>query len=475
MKTPIHFLFIQLFLIIVLLISSISIFSQNKEVLVELKASKKQFPSYIEVPNKGVIVIYPNVFKTTYNTVIFFDENLEKKWEIAEIGSYETSLRYDILYVNSDEEPYLRASNGVNNQANNCVVSPSGEFAYITNTVKDEVYRIDIKTGKWISLPLDHKFQKKFKYPNEDEYMVKFFVDETYYYIIELNKFKTSTSSKEKGSLTVNRIKHNETKFDFFSFIPIPPNGNEKPRYQTIDPKSMSNIYQHWNILFIKENTVGLIDNFIYTDENNANFEKTVLYSLDGKKVKEVMLSLGFEKTKNYIPLNYVNATVYYDNRTNRIYTASINEDEQKIHYKCYDLKLQLLWDKEYSHKMDKIKKNESKFIYMAKSIDNGLIINMKMGDLYINKDGENPVLTDDCLSKNPNYEKYGGDEIDCYAYEKYIKIKGVKETVTKDLGEFNKNWHKSDFQFLEINDKIIYTNSIGEKVEIYRLASFSK
>ncbi|PIQ14902.1 MAG: hypothetical protein COW67_11250, partial [Flavobacteriales bacterium CG18_big_fil_WC_8_21_14_2_50_32_9] len=125
MKTPIHFLFIQLFLIIVLLISSISIFSQNKEVLVELKASKKQFPSYIEVPNKGVIVIYPNVFKTTYNTVIFFDENLEKKWEIAEIGSYETSLRYDILYVNSDEEPYLRASNGVNNQANNCVVSPS--------------------------------------------------------------------------------------------------------------------------------------------------------------------------------------------------------------------------------------------------------------------------------------------------------------------------------------------------------------
>lgn len=42
----------------------------------------------------------------------------------------------------------------------NCVVDPLGKYAYITNIVEDEVYRIDIETGKWITIPFGEKLFK---------------------------------------------------------------------------------------------------------------------------------------------------------------------------------------------------------------------------------------------------------------------------------------------------------------------------
>lgn len=457
MKNTFLSFLLSFILIVVFLGSSVTTFSQTKEVYVELEQKKQEYPIYIEVPDKGVIVLYLTLDKTTQYTVLFFDENLHEKWKISDISS-----------------PKKIHRNHYNSQLNfgdeliNGKVTPDGKYAYIANIIDDIVYRIDIATGKWEAIPLAKKLNKdNYGYPKG--YTINFNIDDTYYYLSEKGEFYMNSDISKRNKITVNRIKHGENKFESFSFSPTPANGNKKPDVFGGDQYSSGDM-QQWEVFFIKDNTIFLKDNYpAHEDENNAFYRKMAVYNLEGKVLSEANLPMGH--TVSYTR-EYYSGIISYNKNKDKIYTfAYINDNEKSgtILYKCYDLNLKLLWEKTYTIKMEDYNKKKSSFFKQVNhNYDNTISLLTYDGAFTINSDGSNPVFKPLCIDENV--------VTDCIMYEKLNKVKSIVAADIKKHKTNTFNDRSTQLLFFKVKDKVIYAYSqpgIGFYGDFYRLASF--
>jgi hypothetical protein len=457
MKNTFLSFLLSFILIVVFLGSSVTTFSQTKEVYVELDRKKQEYPIYIEVPNKGIIVLYLTLDKTTQYNVLFFDENLQEKWKISDISSpkkivkgfYNNLLNYGKELING-------------------VVTPDGKYAYIANIIDDVVYRIDIATGKWEAIPLAKKLIKD-KYGFPRGYTINFNVDENYYYLSEIGHFLSNSDISKRNKITVNRIKHGENKFESFSFSPTPANGKEKPDRFGFDQHSSGDM-QQWEVFFIKDNKIILKDNYpIHKDENNAFYRKMVVYNLEGKILSKANLPMGH--TVSYTR-EYYSGVISYNKIKDKIYTFTYINDNEKsgtILYKCYDLNLKLLWEKTYTIKMEDYNKKKSSFFKQVNhNYDNTISLLTYDGAFTIDSDGSNPNFKKHCLEENQSYK------VNCYEFEKANKLSST--FISNDYKKLKALGKQFSINLFKVKDKIIYTITVDHfapNADFYRLATF--
>lgn len=463
MKTQIHSLLLSFILIVIFLGSSVTTFSQTKEVYVELDRKKLEYPIYIEVPNKGVIVFYLTLDKTTQFNIIFFDENLQEKWKITDIISPKkiAKVRYDNELKLGE---YLK----------NGVATPDGKYAYIANIIDDVVYRIDIATGKWEAIPLAKKLNKNnADIPSYYQYMIDFNVDDNYFYLSEMARFSSNSDISKRNKITVNRIKHGENKFESFSFSPTPANGNKKPDVFGGDQYSSGDM-QQWEVFFIKDNKIFLKDNYpAHEDENNAFYRKMAVYNLEGKVLSEANLPMG---VKVNLSREYYSGIISYNKEKDKIYTLAYKNDEKSgaVLYKCYDLNLKLLWEKTHEIKTDNYNVNSfdkmfkvkhSYFLEAYHNHDNTISLLTYDGTFTIDSDGSNPNFKKHCLEENQSYK------VNCYEFEKANKLSST--FISNDFKKLDARGWQFSINFFKAKDKIIYTITADHFANFYRLATF--
>ncbi|MBW6483247.1 MAG: hypothetical protein K0B10_09305 [Vicingaceae bacterium] len=446
MKKYTHQFLLKLSVVMLFLGVTTNAFTQNKEVAVELDKKLNQYSKYTEVPDKGVLVIYPTIKKTVSFTVIFFDENLQKKWEISELKL--SNSKFNKYYYEYDRNSY------------SCIVTPTGKYAYLTSLIEDIVYRIDIETGKLETIPLTIKINRiRFGNPS-NLYTVNFNVDDNYYYYSEITN---ESSTRKLNTISINRINHNENKFESFSFEFTPPNGDDKPKWAGGES---NRILQKWELFFIKDNKIFLKDNFPHEGENKIGYRKMAVYSIDGKILSEANFQMGHRVSQEF--KNYSGVISYNSRNKDKIYTFALVKDEPAtIEYKCYDLNLKLVWEKSFVLKPDEKFKKSDVFVDVFHNYDNTLTLYTSNGSMYIDSEGNKPNFKPLCI--DTEFFIY----INCYAYEKVEKLM-KPNFIINDLKKYRATHRAFEIQFFKIKDKFIYTFTTYQfGGTYYRLASF--
>lgn len=297
---------------------------------------------------------------------------------------------------------------------------------------------------------------------------IHFDIDENYYYVTQIGGGSNPTvvinSNKNKNkTLSIHRIKHDETKVDYFNFEPKPPYGDGKQKYIN-NPKG-SSIIQEWKLLFIRDNKIYLKDDFPnHKDENKNGFIKMAVVSIDGKILAEADLITG-HKIGNF---NF-NPSYDYKNK-DKIYTFVLTDTKPtSILYRCYDLNLKLLWEKNYDLNTVITTSNN---INVFQNFDQSLTIQTYNGYFHIDNNGNNPTFKKPyCLGND--YERM---KLNCYLFEKATKLnKSIVQIDAKKYpkGEMFHGEYSSVFLY-KIKDKVVYAFSVDMNGVFYRLASFN-
>ncbi len=422
----------------------------------------------IEVPNKGVLVSYSTI-KTSpsFNfgpTLLFFDKDLNKKWELTDYSPSEMNKAYfQWFYGYGHEKGVLRISN--------CYVDPSGKYAYSVNFTTSIINKIDIESGEVTKISLTPKLHTSKQ--GVPEYSLDAFIDKDYFYLIEGNKFNTNAEAKKRPSVYVIRIKHGDTQAETFTLNPEIASEEKGGAYKHFLYPDIP-LMRKWENLLINNNNVILLDNrTIENKETKEFYRKINIYPLDGSQHKELMIKMGEE-----IISEGLLGEVMYDNKHNRIYTYSMNKKngELIISYRCYNAQMGLIWEKDFDTNLGKqvIQKifNSAK---LNTNYDNSISITSRYGDNYYtlrtDKNGDNPEFFINEKCSQGKLRKDDGYTLDCFEFNSLQNVKGLKSYILKDKNN-SENKFEDETEFFQFGNKLILAKTLKRKPG-YRLVDF--
>ncbi|MCB9335271.1 MAG: hypothetical protein H6586_03930 [Flavobacteriales bacterium] len=423
-------------LFVILLVYSHLAISQVKEVAID-PPNAQEFKSN-KVHNKGVLVSYSTVDYqsiVSFNpTLIFYDSDLNLKWELKDYSKSEIKKPYYDMYYNKIPKTQGR---GVLDKSS-IYVSPSGEYVYTVNYQKSNINLIDVASGKLTEIHLDMEVHlTKQEIP---EYSLDAFVDDNYFYLVEGNNYYGKSDAKNAPSVFVRRIKHGETKAETFTINPKSPEDDKEGVYKRyLNPENY--IVRQWENLMVVNNVLVLMDNYVVENKDTKQFFKKILICpIEGGDIKEVFVKMG-EKIAD----NDLLGEVLYDNTHNRIYTYSLNKDngELIVSYRCYDSKLELVWEKNYDSKLGKqVLQKVINPAVLKVNYDNSLTIKSRYGDnhYYLRTDpnGDNPEFIINETCSQGKLDEDDGYTLDCHEFNNLQSFKDLKSYILKDKNSNN-------------------------------------
>lgn len=476
MSTSIKNVFKQLIFLILITGLSKTVFAQNKEVNEVTTDNLHNFSDaqkceFKLVPGKGVLVSYSIIDpKSTFSfgpSIAFYDKELNKKWELKDYSSSEMNKAYFSMYYGYGDRDQRRGKIRISE----CFVDPSGTYVYSVNYTKNIINMIEIVSGKLTKIALDTKMHLSKQ--GVPDYSMDAFIDNNYFYLIEGNEFSSNSEAKKKPSIFIRRVKHGEAKTETFTLNPQIAAEEKGSSYKDFIYTDMP-LARKWENLLITDNTVILLDNrTVQNKESKEFYRKIALYPLDGTKHEEKMIKMGEE-----IADDDLLGEVMYDNIHNRIYTFTMNKDNGKLitSYRCYDLKMELIWEKNFDPKLGK--QVIQKIINPATlkvNYDNSVTITSRYGDDYFmlrtDKNGDNPefIVNEKCTQGKLLGED--GYTLDCHEFNSLQNAKGLKSYIMKDKSSKD-NKFVDEAEFFVFGDKVIFAKSLWRK-PAYKLASF--
>ena len=465
-------------LIVLVLITGLSnaVSAQNKEVNEAMVDNLHNFSDaqkceFYSIPGKGILVSYSIIEpKSGFSfgpSLVFYDMNLTKKWELKDYSPSEMNKSYFSMYYGYGNRDQKRGTLRISQ----CFIDPSGKYAYSVNFTKSIINQIDIASGKLTKIAIDKKLHLDKQ--GVPDYSLDAFTDQNYFYLIEGNQFSNNSQAKKKPSIFIRRVKHGAATTETFTLNPPIADEEKGSSYKDFIYTDMP-LARKWENLLITDNTVILLDNrTILNKESKEFYRKVALYPLDGSKHEEKMIKMGEE-----IADEDLLGEVMYDNIHNRIYTYAMNKDNGKLttSYRCYNTKMELLWEKNFDPKL--AKQVIQKIINPAElnvNYDNSVTITSRYGSDYFilrtDKDGDNPefIINEKCTQGKLIEDN--GYTLDCHEFNSLQKAKGFKSFIMKDKND-KENKFVDETEFFMFGDKVIFAKSFWRK-PAYKLVSF--
>lgn len=464
----------QLFFLVLLTGLSTTIFAQNKvaeEILTDKlhNNSDVQKCEFIQVADKGVLVSYSLIDpKSGFSfgpSLVFYDKNLNKKWELKDYSNSELSKAWFEMYYGHSGNDFGRGKLRISE----CFVDPSGNYVYSVNFTTSKINQINIETGKLSVISVNPKI-RLMKQNGIPDYTIDGFIDKNYFYLVE----GKSLDARNIEPFYVRRIKHGDTDVKTFS-LNLKITDIDKKTYKKfildMDKPSKEKDYEN---LLVADNIFILMATRTIIDKKTKDFyRKFLVCPIDGSKPEEKMIKMGEGIADDDMLGDFM-----YDKVHNRIYTYVVSKDDGNLnyYYRCYDAKMNLIWEKNFDPKLSKqVLQKITRSAELHVNYDNSITISTRYGNKYYtvrtDKNGDNPEFTIDEKCTQGKLIEDDGYTLDCHEFNSLQKAKGLKSFIMKDKND-KENKFVDETEFFVFGDKVIFAKSFWRK-PAYKLVSF--
>ncbi len=464
----------QVVLLATIVSLSNTLYSQSKvveEILTDKlhNYSDVQRCEFISVPNKGVLVSYsiiePKPGFSFGPSLVFYDKNLTKKWELKDYSNSELSKAWFAMYYGHAGNEFGRGKMGISE----CFVDPSGNYAYSVNFTTSKINQINIETGKLSVLSLNPKM-RLMKQNGIPDYTMDGFIDKNYFYLVEGNNL----DAKKDKTIYIRRIKHGETSAETFK-LNLNLSDIDKKTYKKfiLDMDKPSKEKSYENLLVTDNTFVLMATRTIINKKTKEFYRKFLVCPIDGSKSEEKMIKLGEEIADDDMLGDFM-----YDEVHKRIYTYNVSKDDGKLnyYYRCFDSKMNLIWEKKFDPKLSKqVVQKITHPATLHTSYDNNISITTRYGNKYYtlrtDKNGDNPEFAIDEKCTQGKLIDNDGYTLDCYEFNSLSKVKGFKSFIMKDKND-KENKFVDQTEFFVFDNTLIFAKSFWRKPG-YKLISF--